>query len=43
MILIGKRDGKRSRGISSYRREDSIKTVINELKCEIIDWVHMTG
>jgi hypothetical protein len=43
MILIAKRDGKRSRGIQRYRKEDNIKTVVNELKCEIIDWIHMTG
>jgi hypothetical protein len=43
MILIGKRDGKRSHGIQSYRREDNIKMVVNELKCEIVDWIHMTG
>jgi hypothetical protein len=39
--LIGKREGKRPRGICRYRREDNIRMNLMEIGWEGVDWMNL--
>jgi hypothetical protein len=40
-ILVGKPEGKRSLGRPKRKWEDNIKTDLNELAWEVVDWIHL--
>jgi hypothetical protein len=40
-ILVGKPEGKRPLGRSWRRWEDNIKTDLNEMIWEGVDWIHL--
>jgi hypothetical protein len=40
-VLIGKPEGKRQLVGSSYRWEDNIKTDLQEVECEGMDWINL--
>jgi hypothetical protein len=39
-VLVGKHKGKRSLTWSKYRWEDNIKTDLEEMGCEGVDWIY---
>jgi hypothetical protein len=40
-VLVGKPDGKRPLGIARHIWEDNIKTDIQEVGCEGMDWIEL--
>ena len=40
-ILVGKPEGKRSSGRPRRRREDNIKTDLQEVGCGGMDWIYL--
>jgi len=40
-VLVGKPEEKRPLGRPTYRREDNIKTDLQELGCGIMDWIEL--
>jgi len=41
-VLVGKPEGKRPLGRPRRKWEDNIKMNIQELECEIMDWIELT-
>jgi hypothetical protein len=40
-VLVGKHEGKRQLGRPSPRWEDNIKIDIQEVGCEVMDWIDL--
>jgi len=40
-VLVGKPEGKRPLGKRRRRWENNIKMVVQELGCEVIDWIEL--
>jgi hypothetical protein len=40
-VMVGKPEGKRPPGRPRRRREDNIKTDLQEVGCEVIDWIDL--
>ena len=40
-ILVGKPEGKRLLGRSRPRWEDNIKMDLQEVRCEVVDWIEL--
>jgi len=40
-VLVGKSEGKRLLGRPSWRREDNIKMDLQEVECEVMDWIEL--
>ena len=40
-VLVGKYEGKRPLGRPRRRREDNIKMDLQEVGCEIMDWIEL--
>jgi len=40
-VLVGRREGKRPRGIHNIRWVDNIKINLKEIASECVDWINM--
>jgi hypothetical protein len=40
-VLVGKPEGKIPLGRPRRRWEDNIKTDLNEIRWEVVDWIHL--
>jgi len=40
-VLVGKHEGKRQLGKPSRSLEDNIKMDIQEVRCEVMDWIDL--
>jgi hypothetical protein len=40
-ILVEKPEGKRSLGRTRRRWEDNIRMDLREIRCEVVDWMHL--